>query len=92
MSSLPNSCSAFGRKGDLTRHIKVVHEKRRDQACSYCKDAAFQTKRNLTRHMKTVHKKRRLGRKKAVAWFMFGLLEAPEDQAQQKRKVGRRAQ
>jgi hypothetical protein len=36
-----------------------VHEKRRDHACGYCKDAAFGTAGNLKTHIATVHEKRR---------------------------------
>ena len=40
-------------------HIETVHEKRRDHACGYCKDAAFGTAGNLKTHIATVHEKRR---------------------------------
>ena len=42
----------------LTRHIKTVHETRRDHACPHC-PSAFGQKSHLTRHIETVHEKRR---------------------------------
>ena len=37
----------------------MVHLKRRDHVCPYCKGVAFGTKSNLTTHIETVHEKRR---------------------------------
>ena len=41
-----------------TKHVRVVHEKRRDHACPHCA-AAFSEASDLTRHVRTVHEKRR---------------------------------
>ena len=49
---------AFGQKGNLTRHIETVHEKRRDHACPHC-PSAFGQKGDLKTHIKVVHEKRR---------------------------------
>ena len=32
----PHCAAAFGRASDLTRHVRTVHEKRRDHACPHC--------------------------------------------------------
>jgi hypothetical protein len=48
-------CIAFGTQSDLTKHIKVVHEKRRDHACcAHCDGVAFGTAGNLKRHIDVV--------------------------------------
>ena len=54
----PHCSSAFGRAGDLTKHVRTVHEKRKDHACPHCA-AAFGTASHLTKHVRTVHEKRR---------------------------------
>ena len=43
---------------DLRKHVRAVHEKRRDHACSQC-DAAFGQAGNLRKHVRTVHKQRK---------------------------------
>jgi hypothetical protein len=53
----PHCPSAFGVKSHLTRHIKVVHEKRRDHACGYCEGVAFGTASHLKKHISAVHLK-----------------------------------
>ena len=50
-------CVAFGTQSDLTKHIKVVHEKRRDHACGYCDGVAFGTAGTLKAHISAVHLK-----------------------------------
>ena len=50
-------CVAFGTQSDLTKHIKVVHEKRRDHACGYCQGVAFGTASNLKAHIRAIHLK-----------------------------------
>ena len=47
--------AAFGKAGQLTRHMRAVHEKRRDHACPHCA-AAFGRASDLTRHVHTVHR------------------------------------
>ena len=42
----------------LTRHVRAMHEKRKDHACPHCA-AAFGQANNLTTHVRTVHEKRR---------------------------------
>jgi len=39
------------------RHIKVVHEKRRDHACRYCEGVAFGTADTLKKHISAIHLK-----------------------------------
>jgi hypothetical protein len=39
------------------RHIKVVHEKRRDHACPYCKGVAFGRAGTLKKHISAIHLK-----------------------------------
>ena len=51
----PRCAAAFGQAGDLTRHMRTVHEKRRDHACPRCA-AAFGTASKLTSHVRTVHR------------------------------------
>ena len=46
--------SAFGEASSLTRHVRAVHEKRRDHACPQC-DAAFGQAGDLRVHVRTVH-------------------------------------
>ena len=45
------------RKSDLKTHIEMVHEKRRDHACGYCKGVAFGTAGTLKRHISAIHLK-----------------------------------
>jgi hypothetical protein len=40
--------------GNLTRHVRVVHEKRRDHVCLHC-TASFGTAAGLTTHVRTQH-------------------------------------
>ena len=54
----PQCAAAFGTAGSLTRHVRVVHEKRKDHACPQCA-AAFGTAGHLTKHVLTVHEKRK---------------------------------
>ena len=49
---------AAGQAGDLRKHVRTVHEQRRDHACPQC-DAAFGQASDLRRHERTVHKKRK---------------------------------
>jgi uncharacterized C2H2 Zn-finger protein len=51
----PQCDAAFGRAGDLSRHMRTVHEQRKDHACPQC-DAAFGEAGTLRRHLRTVHK------------------------------------
>ena len=49
--SLSFSKREQGTKSHLTKHIKIVHEKRRDHACPYCPGVAYQMKSHLTRYI-----------------------------------------
>ena len=49
--------AAFGKASNLSRHVRVVHEQRRDHACPHCV-AAFGQAVSLRRHVRTVHKQR----------------------------------
>ena len=49
--------TAFQTKSYLKTHIKVVHEKRRDHACPYCKGVAFGHKSTLKAHVSAIHLK-----------------------------------
>jgi hypothetical protein len=42
----------------MTKHVRTVHEKRKDHACPHCA-AAFGTAGNLRTHVRTVHEKRK---------------------------------
>ena len=42
----------------LTRHVRAMHEKRKDHACPHCA-AAFGRADKLRGHVRTVHEKRR---------------------------------
>ena len=54
----PRCAAAFTRVDNLTRHVRTVHEKRRDHVCSHCA-ATFGRAGSLTTHVRTVHEKRR---------------------------------
>lgn len=45
---------AFSRQDKVTRHIKSVHEQRKDRVCPLC-SKAFSRQDKLTAHMKSVH-------------------------------------
>ena len=49
--------AAFGQASSLTRHVRLVHEQRRDHACPQC-DAAFGQAGDLRKHVRTVHEQR----------------------------------
>ncbi|CAB4053913.1 unnamed protein product [Lepeophtheirus salmonis] len=44
----------FGEKGNLTKHVKTVHERRKAFQCVIC-EKTFGEKGNLQRHVKAVH-------------------------------------
>ena len=46
------------RPGERDRHVRTVHEKRRDHACPHCA-AAFGEAGHLKTHVRAVHEKRR---------------------------------
>ena len=50
----PHCAAAFGWASHLTRHVRVVHEKRKDHACPHCA-AAFSQASKLTTHVGTHH-------------------------------------
>ena len=54
----PQCAAAFGKPSDLARHVRTVHEKRKDHACPQCA-AAFGEAGSLTAHVRTVHEKRK---------------------------------
>ena len=58
LSDLAHCAAAFGWASSLTKHVRTVHEKRRDHACTQCA-AAFGTASDLTKHVRTVHEKRK---------------------------------
>ena len=41
----------------MTKHIKIVHEKRRDHACPYRKGVAFGQNSTLKKHISAIHLK-----------------------------------
>ena len=47
-----------GQASHLRKHVRTVHEQRRDHACPQC-DAAFGTASKLRAHVRTVHEKRK---------------------------------
>ena len=52
-------CSSTTASADSrTRHVRTVHEKRRDHACPHCA-AAFGEASKLKTHVRTVHEKRK---------------------------------
>ena len=51
------TCSYIAtQKGDLTRHVKSVHDKIRDHVCNEC-GKAFSEKKDMRKHDNAVHKK-----------------------------------
>ena len=50
---------AAGQAGDLRKHVRTVHEQRRDHACPQC-DAAFGEASTLRKHVHTVHEEHSL--------------------------------
>ena len=48
----PHCATAFGRADTLKRHVRTVHEKRRDHACLHCA-ATFGAPSKLTTHVRT---------------------------------------
>ena len=50
----PQCAAAFARPSKLARHIRTVHEKRRDYACPHC-DAAFARAQHRAYHMHAKH-------------------------------------
>ena len=44
------------KKGNVTKHMKAVHEKKKDFKCSLC-EYATATRQSLSRHTKLVHEK-----------------------------------
>jgi len=52
-------CDAvLGQASDLRKHVRTVHEKRKDYACPHCA-AAFGTASTVLSHVRAVHEKRR---------------------------------
>ena len=49
---------ASSKRSDLAKHIKSVHEKKRDFECAWC-DYSASAKVNLAQHVRGVHEKRR---------------------------------
>ena len=47
----PQCDAAFGKASNLTRHVRTVHEQRRDHACPQC-DAAFGEAGSLKKHVR----------------------------------------
>ena len=54
----PRCPGTFGNSSHRDRHVRTVHEKRRDHTCPHCA-AAFGQSGDLTRHMRAVHEKRK---------------------------------
>jgi hypothetical protein len=54
----PLCAAAFGREGNMRKHVRSVHEKRKDHACTHC-SSAVGTASSLTTHVRTVHEKRK---------------------------------
>jgi hypothetical protein len=54
----PHCAATFTQSSGMRRHVRIVHEKRRDHACPHC-DAAFGDASKLTVHVRAVHEKRR---------------------------------
>lgn len=48
----------FSQRGNLTTHIRIVHEHRRDFHCSYC-GKGFSVKTSMRNHVRSVHEQRR---------------------------------
>ena len=48
----------FGQQGNLTTHIKIVHQKQKDHRCTYC-GKLFSVKTSMRNHMRSVHEGRR---------------------------------
>ena len=59
---------AAGQAGDLRKHVRTVHEQRRDHACSQC-DAAFGQAGTLRIHVRAVHEQREQQRTDEVKEF-----------------------
>ena len=50
----PRCAAAFTQAGNLTRHVRTVHEKRRDHVCPHCA-ATFTQAGSLTTHVRRKH-------------------------------------
>ena len=50
----PQCAAVFGMAPHLTRHVRTVHEKRKDHACPQCA-AAFGQASDLATHARAVH-------------------------------------
>ena len=48
----------FKQKGDLKRHVKIIHEKVRSFICKFC-DLSFQTRGTLNRHVNSKHQEKK---------------------------------
>ena len=57
-SSCPHCGKTFTQPGNLTTHIRIVHEQRRDYACPHC-DKNFSVKTSLKNHIRSIHQLRR---------------------------------
>jgi len=59
---VPHKCAQcskqFSQRGNLTTHIRIVHEQRRDFNCSYC-GKGFSVKTSMRNHVRSVHEQRR---------------------------------
>ena len=54
----PQCGKVFSQRGNLTTHIRIVHEQRRDFTCPDC-DKGFSVKTSLRNHIRSVHERRR---------------------------------
>ena len=54
----PRCPGTFGNSSHRDRHVRTVHEKRKDHTCPHCA-ATFGQASHVTAHVRTVHEKRR---------------------------------